>query len=322
MITFKDIKVKIKSEDGNKGVYEISPLPRGYGHTLANSMRRILLSSLQGSAVTSVRINGVDHEYSTIEGLKEDIVELILNLKELKFEVNSDEPQVVTLDVSGESTVTAADLKLPGGVLVVDSKAHIATLTSKSASLSMEIVVERGVGYRAADDSERAELGRIPVDADFTPIISVSFDVGSARKGQNTDLDSITVEIETDGSLKAIDALLGSVKILQEFAGKVMAALGVPVEEVEELADASQEVEEEEVEEEDGVDDEVSSWRIEDLPISKRSKSGLLSGGYETIGDLKELSTTDLLNLPGFGNKSLNEIIDLLSQYGIELTSE
>lgn len=316
---FKDIKVKVVKDEGNKAQFEISPLPRGYGHTLANSLRRVLLSSLEGSAITSIKVAGIDHEYTTIDGMKEDVVEVILNLKALKFSVTSDEPQIVSLEASGETEITAADLKLPGGVEVSDKKAHIATLTTKKASISMELVVERGIGYRTADEAGRSDMGRIPVDADFSPIKSVSFDVTSARKGQKTNLDAVIVDIETDGTVKPIDALLESAKIIQDFAGKVMVALGVPVTEVDELALASQEAAATSEAATEGMDDEVSSWRVEDLPISKRSKSGLLAGGYETVGDLKGITASDLLALPGFGNKSLNEVLDLMSQYGVEI---
>jgi DNA-directed RNA polymerase subunit alpha len=318
MVDFKDIKVKILEETDNSGIFEISPLPRGYGHTLTNALRRILLSSIQGSAVTSVRIQGVDHEYSTIDGIKEDVVEIILNIKNIKFKSSSDDPQACTIDLKGDRVITAADIKVPGGIEVMNPDQHIATLTTKDAAISMELVVEKGFGYKEASQSERSELGRIPIDADFTPISLVSVNVVSARKGNETDLDGGVIELVTDGSISPSDALLDASKTLQDFSGKVMAALGVPIKEVEESAEASQVIEEEIVEE-TGLSDEVSGWKIEDLPISKRSKSGLLAGGYQSIGDLKDLTSSDLLSLPGFGNKSLNEVVELLNQYGIEL---
>lgn len=321
MIEFKDLVVKVISEEGNKGSYEITPLPRGYGNTLANTLRRILLSSLEGSAATSIKIAGVDHEYTTIDGMKEDVLELILNIKALKFKSHTDELQVCTLEVSGKKNVTAADISLSGGLEVVDKDAHIATLTSPDAHISIEIAVENGVGYRSSIKA-RTEMGRIPLDADFSPIKKVSYDVTSARKGQSTDLDGVIITVHTDGSIAPIDAIMNSVRILQNFAGKVMAALGVPVAEVDELAEASRVIEVKEEEEESTVSEEVLAWKIEDLPISKRSKTGLLGGGYNTIGDLTDISTSDLLNLSGFGNKSLSEVIDLLSQYGIELKQE
>lgn len=320
MVNFKDIKVKLTNDSDNAGVFEISPLPRGYGNTLANSLRRILLSSLEGAAVTSVKVQGIEHEYTALDGIKEDIVEIILNLKKVKFSSTSSTPVTATLEVKGIKDITAADIKLPNGVEVMDASLHIATLTTKEAAISMEIVIERGIGYKEATEGERAEHGRIPIDADFTPVKNVAFNVVSARKGQETDLDGVVINIETDGSITPNDALLQSARILQDFAGKVMAAMGVPIKEVEEMAEAAQVIEAEETSS-NGVNDEVSGWKIEDLPISKRSKSGLLAGNYQTLGDLKSITSSDLLSLPGFGNKSLNEVVDLLNQYGIQLKS-
>ena len=323
MVDFKDIRVKIVSEDKGTGTYEISPLPRGYGHTLANSMRRILLSSIPGAAITSVRIAGIDHEYTTIDGVKEDVVEILMNLKGVRFSLDSEDAQVCTLDISGKKNVTAADIKVGGPLQVVNAKHHIATLTEKSAKLSIELTIEKGYGYKPANEDERADMGRIPVDADFSPVKVVSFDVSNTRKGEATDLDKVTMTVTTDGSIDPQAALLHSAETLQSFAGKVMAALGVPITEVEEKAEASVELIEEVVEEEESaVSNEVLAWKIEDLPISKRSKSGLLAGGYASLGDLSGVSTGDLLNLPGFGNKSLSEVVELLTQYNIELKSE
>lgn len=323
MIDFKDLKVKAIREEGVVGEYEITPLPRGYGHTLANSLRRILLSSLSGAAITAVKVHGVDHEYTTIEGMKEDVVEVLLNLKGLRFRLESDDPQVCMIDVTGQREVTGADVQISGPVEVTNPDMHIATLTSKTSALKLELTIEKGIGYRPADEDHRTEMGMIPVDADFSPVKKVSFEVINARKGQATDLDAVHITVTTDGSVTPQDALLSSAKILQDFAGKVMAALGVPVREVEELAEQAREVQEVVAEGSgDSVNEEVLSWRVEDLPISKRSKSGLLAGGFETIADVSNATTTDLLNLPGFGNKSLSEVLDLLGQYNIEIKSE
>ncbi len=321
MVDFKDLQVKVISEKENTGSYEISPLPRGYGHTLANSLRRILFSSLEGATPTSVKIKGVEHEYTTLPGVKEDVVEIILNVKALKFSMSESKPQTAKLKVTGKKVVTAKDLEVTGSLTVVDPDAHIATLTDASSSIELEITVEKGVGYKPAEDERRSDAGVIPLDADFSPIKKVSFEVTATRKGQETDLDAVQITVITDGSIKPIDALLNSAKILQEFAGKVMAALGVPVTEVEQAAEKAREIEVAEQAAEESVSDEVLSWKIEDLPISKRSKTGLLSGGYKTIEDLRGVTSVELLNLPGFGNKSLSEVIDLLSQYNIEVRS-
>lgn len=319
MLKFVDIAVKTVVETELKGTYDISPIPKGFGNTLANSIRRVLLSSIPGSAVTSVKIKGVEHEYSTIEGVKEDVVELLLNLKQVKFTMSSDEPQTLTLKVKGAKEVKASDIVVSNGVLVTTPDVHIATVTDNSAELVIELVVERGVGYRDSNSDQRSEAGRIMIDADFSPIRSVSFNVSEARKGKETNLDAVLVEIETDGSIEPKTALIESAKIMQEFMGKVIVALGVSKLEVEEMVAAANAMPEV-VSTEKVVQDEVGSWRVEDLPISKRSKSGLLAGGYQTVQDLSKIKKSNLLELPGFGSKSLNEVVELMSQYGIDIT--
>lgn len=320
MEDFKDIKVIIKDEEENYGLFEIAPLPRGYGHTLGNALRRILYSSLPGAGVTSVKVKGAKHEYSTIDGVKEDLLNIILNLKQLKFIVNSDDPQICRINVSGKKNVTSSDIEMPGDVEIASKETDIATLTDEGAELNLEFTVERGIGYRDVKDVDRSEAGVIPVDCDFAPIERVSLAVEQARKGQRTDLDSVLIGVYTDGSIKAQDALLESAKILQEFAGRVMISMGMAQKEVEQLAEAASEVDiEEEIKEEEN---EVHSWKVEELPISKRSKTGLLSGGFKTVGDLQGATKSDLLNLQGFGNKSLNEVVELLSEYGVDIKSE
>ena len=321
MEAFNDIKVKIVREEMNEGLYEIGPLPKGYGHTLGNALRRILYSSLQGAGITSVKIKGIKHEYSSIAGVKEDVLAILLNLKEIKFKVGSDEPQVCKLEVKGKKVVKASDIETTGVVEVTTPDVEIANISDASGSISMEIVVEKGVGYFDNTDVERKEAGRIPLDTDFSPINKVSLLIERARKGQATDLDAVIIGVETDGSIQPKEALLEAVKILQEFSGKVMVALGVSKKEVEESAEEANKIEE--VVEEIGVEtDEIGSWKVEDLPISKRSKTGLLTGGFNTLKDLRGITTTQLLALPGFGNKSLNEVVDLLTQYGIDIVNE
>lgn len=320
MEDFQDIKVIVKDDDKNYGLFEISPLPRGYGHTLGNALRRILYSSLPGAGITSVKIKGAKHEYSTLDGIKEDVLSIILNLKNIKFSINSEEPQTCTIEVGGKKDVTSKDIKLSPEVEIASDEAHIATLTDAGSELKLEFTVEKGVGYKDVKDIDRPEAGLIPVDCDFTPIEKVSLSVEQARKGQRTDLDAVLIGVYTDGSIEPKEALLTSSKILQEFAGKVMIAMGMAQKEVEELAESANtvEIEEEVVEEES----EVNSWKVEELPISKRSKTGLLSGGFKTVGDLQDATKSDLLNLQGFGNKSLNEVVELLSEYGVNIKSE
>jgi DNA-directed RNA polymerase subunit alpha len=318
MEAFKDIKVTIKEEKDNYGLFEVSPLPRGYGHTLGNALRRILYSSLKGAGVTAVEIKGVDHEYSTLNGVKETVVDIILNLKEVKFKTEMDEIFECKLEAKGKKTLTAGDIEIVGDLEVVNKDLVIAQLTDSSSELNMTIKVESGVGYKKMEESEREQVGLIPLDCDFTPIERVSLSIEQARKGQETDLDAVLLGVTTDGSISPKDALIESSKILQEFAGKVMIAMGMSEKEVVELAQEANKVEEitDEVKEED---DEIGGWKIEELPISKRSKTALLTGGFKTVGDLRNTTATELLNLPGFGNKSLNEVLELLTEYGINI---
>jgi len=320
MEAFKDIKVTIKEEAGNYGLFEISPLPRGYGHTLGNALRRILYSSLKGAGITSVSIKGVDHEYSTLEGVQENMIDVIMNLKQVKFSTKSSEPAVCKISVKGKKEITAKDIETSGDYEVVNKDLHIATLTDVSSSMEMEFIVESGVGYKIIPTSGRKEIGVIPLDCDFTPIEKVSLLIEQARKGQETDLDAVLIGVTTDGSITPKDALLDSAKILQEFAGKVMIAMGMAQKEVEAI---QEEVNTPQVEEVGTVaqDDEIGGWKVEELPISKRSKTGLLAGGFKTVADLRNTTATELLNLPGFGNKSLNEILELLNEYGININN-
>lgn len=317
---FKDITVKIKEEKNNSGVYELSPLPRGYGNTLANSLRRVLLSSLPGGGITQVKIAGIDHEYSTLPGIKEDVLEILMNLKTLNFKMETEEPQICKLNYKGEGEVKGSDIKLTGGIEVMNADQVIATLTDKSSTLDIELQIERGVGYKEVKKDERKEKGVIQLDADFSPVLNVTYEVLQARKGQQMNLDSVFFTITTDGSITPVDALLKASEILQDFAGKVMIALGVPIDEVEQKAQEARTAEPKEEEADSG--DELDNWKIEDLQLSKRSKTGLLSGGYKTIGDLRGVTRAELLGLPGFGNKSFNEIYELLKEYNIEIDGE
>jgi DNA-directed RNA polymerase subunit alpha len=319
MMHFKDITVKVKEEKENFGVFEISPLPRGYGNTLANSLRRVLLSSLIGGGITQVKFSEIEHEYSTIPGVKEDVLEIILNLKKLNFRVESEEPQICKLSYKGEGVVTGGDIKLTGVTEIMNKDEVVATLTDKSAQLDLELTVERGVGYREVKHDDRKEKGVIQIDADFSPVLNVTYEVLQARKGQQMNLDSVFFTISTDGSVKPIDALLKASEILQDFAGKIMAALGVPINEVGQKAEEARIAQETEVEE---SGDELDTWKIEDLQLSKRSKTGLLAGGYKSVGDLRDVKKEELLSLPGFGNKSFNEIQELLKGYNIEIKND
>jgi DNA-directed RNA polymerase subunit alpha len=241
-----------------------------------------------------------------------------MNLKQVKFKTGVDEKFTCKISVKGKKIVTAGDIEVSGDLEVVNKDLVLATLTDAGSKLEVELTVESGVGYRNVKNAERKEVGLIPLDCDFTPIERLSLSVEQARKGQETDLDAVLLGVTTDGSITPKDALIESSKILQEFSGKVMVAMGMSQKEVVELAEEANKAEVvAETASEDS--DEIGAWKVEDLPISKRSKTGLLAGGYKTIADLRDTTATELLNLPGFGNKSLNEVIELLNQYGVNI---
>ncbi len=316
MLDFSDIKVILKEETDSKGIYEISPIVKGFGNTLVNPLRRILLSSIAGTGITSIRIEGVDHEYSTIEGIREDVVEIILNLKKIRFKMLAGEKQVVTLEFSGKGEIKASDIKLNENLEIVDDSIVIANSSDSKLKLKIDITVEKGVGYRSADDELRTEVGRIPVGCDFSPVKLVSMKVGKARKGQDLNWDSVLITIETDGSVEPRETLIDSAKVLQQYAGRIMAAMGIAQEEIEELEEKSEEIE---IVEEEEASTEVMDWKIEDLEISKRAKTALLNAGYVTIKDITELTEEELKGIRGLGVKSLEEVVAVLDGFGVKL---
>ncbi|MDZ4226283.1 MAG: DNA-directed RNA polymerase subunit alpha, partial [Patescibacteria group bacterium] len=209
-------KPRVVSEGEAEGVYEIDGLYPGYGHTLGNSLRRIILSSLPGSAVTSVKIEGIEHEFSTINGVREDVVIILLNLKKLRFEIVGGEAQTVTLSAKGAKKITGADLSVPGQVRLLNPGSYICELTSKDASLEMEARVERGLGYvpREALKKDRVEIGEISVDAIFSPIRRVNYEVENMRVGDRTDFNRLRISIETDGTIAPRKALESAIEIM------------------------------------------------------------------------------------------------------------
>lgn len=211
-------EVKIVSKDGNRAVFEILPLMPGYGATVANPLRRVLLSSLEGAAITSIKIKGVDHEFGAIAGVHEDVIQLILNIKKIRFKSFSAEPVVVTLSVKGEKEVTAGDIKLTSDVELINPDQHIANMTDKKTELSMELTVEKGVGYVPVEQRQKEKLpiGVIAVDAIFSPVKLVNFKVEDIRVGQRIDYNKITLEVETDGSIEPEAALKNASEILIE----------------------------------------------------------------------------------------------------------
>lgn len=313
-------KPRVVSEEEFRGTYEIDGLYPGYGHTLGNSLRRIILSSLPGAAITSVNIEDVPHEFSTIEGVAEDAVMLLLNLKKVRIRLATDEPQTVTLKVKGPKSVTAKDLELPGQVEVLNPEQHIAEVTGK-IQLNVEMGVERGLGYVPKEvlQKERVDIGSITLDAVFSPIRRVNYEVENMRVGDRTDYNRLRVFIETDGTLTPREALENSIEIMIH---QLKAVIGFREEEAE--ADAA-EVEgadtktDDEGGEKKEADKEVFKVRINELELSPRIESALDESGIRTVGGLARKREEDVLAIEGLGQKGLQEIKRALSNLGITL---
>jgi DNA-directed RNA polymerase subunit alpha len=308
-------KPRIVSEEDVTGVYEIEGLYPGYGHTLGNSLRRIILSSLPGVAITSVKIPGVSHEFSVLEGVKEDVITVLLNLKKVRMRLTTDEPQTLTLRVKGDKTVTAADIELPGQVEILNPEQHIATITDSKTTLEIEMRAEKGLGFVPKEmlQKDRVEIGSIALDAIFTPIRRASYEVENMRVGDRTDFNKLKLFIETDGTITPNEALTKSIEIM---INQLKAVIGFKEEEVqvasmpESMEPSAQRAE---------IDPEVLKTRIESLDLSARTLNALSNGNIRTVGGLARKKEKDLLEIEGLGQKGIQEIKKALGEFGITL---
>lgn len=315
-------KPRIVSEEKNSASFEIDGLFPGYGHTLGNSLRRIILSSLTGAAITSVKIDDVAHEFSTIDGVQEDVITILLNLKRVRFLMTGDETQVLTLSSKGIGAVTAKDIKVTGQVEVLNPEQHIVELTSKNASLSMEITLEKGLGYvpRELRDESKAEIGTIQLDATFTPIRRVNYEVENMRVGDRTDFNRLRIFIETDGAITPRQALERSIEIMIHQLKAIVGFKESVEEEVVEVLPVSFEKSDAGTQKpKEQVDTEVLKTRIESLKLSTRTISALDQANIRTVGGLARKREEDVLAIEGLGLKGLQEIKRALSEFGITL---
>jgi len=302
-------KPKIVSEDGFSGVYEIDGLYPGYGHTLGNSLRRIILSSLPGVAITSVKIDGVQHEFSTMAGVKEDVITILLNLKRIRFSMTGDEPQVVTIDVKGERLVTAKDIEVGGQVEITTPDQYICELTQKGTVLSVEMTLEKGLGYVSKENlrKEKTPIGTIALDAAFTPIRRVSYEVENMRVGDRTDHNRLRLIIETDGTISprkslesSIEAMIIQLQAIVGFRESLSSSTGSSAEETQEEVD-------------------FVKVKIEDLDISKRSQNALIEAGIKSVAGLVRKNEQDLLEIDGIAEKGVEEIKLALAKLSVSL---
>lgn len=314
-------KLSIVKEDESKGIYEIDGLYPGYGHTLGNSLRRIILSSLAGSAITSLKIDGVDHEFSVIDGVKEDVITILLHLKQVRFRLTTDEPQTVRINVKGPKHITGEDIETSGQVEILNKDLYIAELTGKN-TLSIEMTVEKGLGFvqKEQHQKNKNEVGVISVDAIFTPIRRVAYEVENMRVGDKTNHNRLRMVIETDGTLTPREALEKAIVIMVE---QLQAIVGFTVEKrtvKENVKLVKEEVESEEKEKNEGGEiTDILKTRIDTLNLSTRTLNALTGANIRTIGGIARKKIEDLLEIEGIGDKGIQEIKKVLNGYGITL---
>lgn len=311
-------KPKVVEETASLGVYEIDGLYPGYGHTLGNSLRRIILSSLPGAAVTSVKIAGVNHEFSTIEGVKEDVINIILNLKKVRFSLVGDEPQTVSLKVKGIKDVTAADFNLPGQLTISNTDHHLFSITSKDTEVDMEVTVEKGIGFVAKEiiHKDRVDIGSIALDAAFSPVLITNYDVEQMRVGDQTNYNRLKITIKTDGTVSPREALEKSIEIM---ITQLKAIIGFKEPEVEVSSSASHApVLTESVEDREELDDKLKT-RIESIDLSQRTSNALINANIRTVGGLIRKKEKDLLDIDGLGAKGIDEIKEIIETLGLSL---
>jgi DNA-directed RNA polymerase subunit alpha len=307
-------KPRIVKEDATSGVYEIDGLYPGYGHTLGNSLRRIILSSIPGASITSLSIDGVKHEFSAIEGIKEDVIAIILNLKKTRFKLHGDDAQKATLHIKGGKVVTAKDISMPSQLEIMNKDQYICESTAKDVDIAIEITVEKGLGYvpREVLQKEKADIGTIALDASFTPIRRASYEVENMRVGDRTDHNRLRVSIETDGTITPHDALESAIHTmitqLQAVVGFRAEVIDTPV--APAVVSST----------EDSLDTtDATKIKIEDLGLSTRTENALVSASIRTAGGLARKSEADLLSTDGLGEKGITEIKKALGDLGLML---
>jgi DNA-directed RNA polymerase subunit alpha len=326
MLDFQIPRITSESVDHNRGTFTIEPLDRGFGYTFGNSLRRVLLSSLAGAAVTSVRIEGVAHEFSTIPGVKEDVTDVVLNLKGVVCRMHSDASEVeAPLVVTGPGEITAKDIDLPAGVEILNPDLHIATLEKKT-KLELYMTIGRGRGYRPAEENKSADqpIGVIPIDSIFSPVKRVAYAVEQARVGQKTDFDKLSLDIETDGSIDPQAALREAAELLIS-----QLAIFTDAERIQELrATPGAQLDGHGLavgaggNNQQALQGEEFGILIEELELGVRSYNCLKRAGIQTVGDLISKSEAELNAIPNFGKKSIDEVIETLHSRGLDLRQD
>ncbi len=306
MLDPKNVSLIVEDEEETSARFVVRPLPAGFGRTVGNSLRRVLLSSIEGAAVTEARFSGVPHQFTAIDGVKEDVVRLILNLKKLRLRIEGETTVALGISVEGPGEVTAGDLKVPAGVEIINKDLVLATLTSKGAKLEAEFLAERGYGFVPSEEREKSRVGAILLDAAFSPVKNVSYRVTKTRVGELSNLDSLEMEVETDGTISPREAFLEATEYLMKYFYR--------------LTQGEQEVKLEEEEKEPVMTEEEKQHPLEDLELPTRVTNSLKAGGVKTCGDLMGIIWDEgyeaLKNIPKVGEKSVEEIRKRVKERG------
>ena len=308
MIDLSQISVSTEKETQDFGKFTVEPLDQGYGHTIGNSLRRVLLTSLPGAAITQIKISGVRHQFTSTAGMSEDIVEFILNLKKVRLKIPQDKPVKLTLDVKGPKVVKAKDISKTSGVEIINGDLTIANLADSKSKLTATLIAENGAGYSLADERKTGEIGVIPIDANFSPVVKVNYHVEATRVGRVTNFDKLTLEITTDGTVKPLDALKKSAKILVEHFAII-----------EEPGQKTKKQKAETVEESQKITDDVLKTSLEELDLPVRLTNSLRAGKIETIGDYLKIDKKDLMRMKNMGPKSVSLVEEKLAERGIKI---
>lgn len=299
-------KVEFKKKEGTYGKFEIGPLAKGYGHTLGSALRRVLLSSLKGAAVTSIRINGVRHQYATFPGLKEDILEFILNIKKIRLKFYGDKPVKMKLNVGKKGDIKAGDIEAPNEVEIVNKDLYLGSFMGGKKALDVEMTVESGFGYQLGSEKNIETIGVIPVDGIFSPVHKVNYKVEATRVGRLTNLDKLIIEIWTDGTIDPDKALKKAAEILISYFSQVY---------------EPKEFEEEPEKEKGEIPENILKMSIEELDLPMRITNSLTKGGIKTVGQLLEIRREDLFKIKNIGEKSVKNIEKKLKEKEVKLKS-
>lgn len=296
----------VSGDDAKEATVTIEPLRQGFGHTLGVALRRVMLSALQGAAVTKVRIKGVDHQFTTLKGMKEDIVEFVLNLKQLRVSYSGEKPETLDLQAVGPGDVVAKDLDVPATVTIANPELILATLADKKSKLSAEITVEAGSGYMTAEEQGKQKLGVIPIDASFSPVRSVSYTIESTRVGRRTDYDKLIFSVKTDGTLKPSDAVVRAASILIDHFQQIVTPTGT----TSELTSGTGK---------SAADSALLKLSVDELGLPTRVANALHNSGYHTISDILQAGPGDLSKAKNIGQKSVAEILEKIREKGFAI---